>query len=182
MTSVELSYEHYGAHAARNEIRDTIVELFEATHEQTGPFYSTSRLLERFEDHSSCEGFELVLALAADGTPVGLMYGFTMPSQSRWWQGLRNPVTNGFAETTKARTLAVAELLVRPEWRRKGVARRLHDELLADRPDEQASLLVDPDNAAAQAAYAAWGWTKVGELQPFADAPVYDALMISLKA
>lgn len=175
-----LAYEHYDAHAARSEARDTIVDLFEATHEQSDPFYSTPRFLERFEGHSSRDGFELVLAVA-DETPAGLTYGFTLPARTRWWEGLRTSATQEFIDETGERTLALSELMVRPEWRQQGIARRLHDELLAGRHEQRATLLVRPDNEPARAAYAAWGWTKVGEVQPFADSPVFDALMISLR-
>jgi hypothetical protein len=37
-----------------------------------------------------------------------------------------------------------------------------------------------PENAAAQSAYVAWGWYKIGDLQPFDDAPIYDAMLLNL--
>jgi hypothetical protein len=33
---------------------------------------------------------------------------------------------------------------------------------------------------AAQAAYARWGWRKAGEVKPFPDAPLYDAMILPL--
>lgn len=37
-----------------------------------------------------------------------------------------------------------------------------------------------PDDTPAQTAYRCWGWTKLGELQPFPDAPVFDAMILDL--
>jgi hypothetical protein len=53
-------------------------------------------------------------------------------------------------------------------------------ELLSRWPELRATLLAEPDNAPAQAAYAQWGWRKVAKLKPFPDAPVYDALILPL--
>ncbi len=82
----------------------------------------------------------------------------------------------------RKRTFAINEIMVRPAWRRRGYARALHDALLYDRPEERAILLVLPDNTAAQAAYRSWGWYKLGELQPFEDSPVFDAMVWELRA
>ena len=65
--------------------------------------------------------------------------------------------------------------------RRRGYARTLHDALLHNRPEQRATLLVIPDNTPAQAAYRSWGWTKLGELQPFPDAPVFDTMIRDLQ-
>ncbi|WP_410677126.1 GNAT family N-acetyltransferase [Amycolatopsis sp. cmx-4-68] len=70
--------------------------------------------------------------------------------------------------------------MVLSTWRRRGYAKQLHDALLADRSEERATLLVKPDNVPARTAYLSWGWQLFGQLQPFADAPIYDALMIYL--
>jgi len=56
----------------------------------------------------------------------------------------------------------------------------LHDLLLAGLAEERATLLVRPENDAAQAAYAGWGWLKAGQYQPTPDAPVYDVLILLL--
>jgi hypothetical protein len=53
--------------------------------------------------------------------------------------------------------------------------------LTQGRAEERATLLVLPDNVPARSAYLSWGWYKLGELQPFADAPVYDAMMLELR-
>jgi hypothetical protein len=60
-------------------------------------------------------------------------------------------------------------------------AKALHDRLLAGRREQRACLLVLPDNVAARSAYEAWGWYKIGDLRPFDDAPVYDAMLRDLR-
>ena len=80
------------------------------------------------------------------------------------------------------RTFALTEIMIRGPWRRQGYARHLHDALLRNRKEERATLLVLPDNAPAKAAYAAWGWRKLGELKPFEDSPTYDSMIVSLPA
>jgi ribosomal protein S18 acetylase RimI-like enzyme len=70
--------------------------------------------------------------------------------------------------------------MVVPAWQGRGVAHGLHDELLAHRPEERATLLVRDNNTSAQQAYARWGWQKAGKLRPYPDAPHYDALILPL--
>jgi ribosomal protein S18 acetylase RimI-like enzyme len=70
--------------------------------------------------------------------------------------------------------------MVHPDWQRRGIARLLHDDLLHDRPEERATLLVEEESTAAQRAYSSWGWRKLGKLRPYPDAPHYDALILPL--
>jgi ribosomal protein S18 acetylase RimI-like enzyme len=79
----------------------------------------------------------------------------------------RRASPDGFTDEDEHRTFAVNEIMVRPEWQRRGVARTVHAELLSRRPEQRATLLAQPDNAPAQAAYARWGWRKVARLKPF---------------
>lgn len=48
----------------------------------------------------------------------------------------------------------------------EGYGRQLHDALLADRPEERATLLVRQDNPARDL-YLRWAWRVVGIVQPF---------------
>ena len=47
-----------------------------------------------------------------------------------------------------------------------GIAHALHDHLLEERPEERATLLVNPANTRARDAYLRWGWTPVAQLRP----------------
>ncbi|CAM5672257.1 hypothetical protein SALBM311S_06075 [Streptomyces alboniger] len=52
-------------------------------------------------------------------------------------------------------------------------------ELLASRGEERVTLLVNPKagGGKVQAVYERWGYGKIGEQQPFADSPVFAAMM-----
>jgi ribosomal protein S18 acetylase RimI-like enzyme len=64
------------------------------------------------------------------------------------------------------------EFAVSPDHQGKGYGRRIHDELLGDRPERLACLYVRVDNVQATGAYLSWGWQKIGSEQPFPDSPV----------
>lgn len=157
--NVELA--HYGVAGAEDQ-RDDLVALYEtvwlAGLKNTDPFYSRERFVDRLRGHLAAPGFELVTA-RLDQQLIGYMYGFSRMGEK----------------------FAVCELMVRPGYRRRGIAKRLHDELLGARSEPSAELLVEKGNAPAQAAYRSWGWHKAGDRQPFADAPIYDVMVIELE-
>jgi ribosomal protein S18 acetylase RimI-like enzyme len=71
---------------------------------------------------------------------------------------------------------------VRASWRRQGIARALHDLILANRPEERATLTVLPAAAPAQNAFRAWGWRKVARTRdPRPGSPVADVLVTMLQ-
>jgi ribosomal protein S18 acetylase RimI-like enzyme len=112
---------------------------------------------------------------------IGYALGYPLPAGSRWWSGFKGEVDQDLLIETGHRTFAIDELMVRPRWRRRGYARALHDELLRNRPEDRATLFVRPGNIPARAAYLSWGWCKIGELRPFDDAPVFDAMVRELQ-
>lgn len=182
MTTVsDLTFARYDASSAAGVLDDVIVPLYEASHADVidNPFYSAERFAERVRGYLKAPGFEIVVA-GMSGSPVGQAFGYALPETSRWWEGLTNPVSEGFTTETGTRTFAFNELMVVPEWQGKGVAHALHDELLRGRGEERATLLVREDNTSAQNAYARWGWTKVGKLRPYPDAPHFDAMVLPL--
>jgi len=123
-----------------------------------------------------------VTAKAESGL-VGFVFGVTLLSTIVWWSRLLTPVPKKMSAERPGRTFAVIELVVRRPWRRRGIARRMHDLLLRDRPEERATLTARPDAYAAQAAYATWGWRKVAQkTNPLPGDPVYDILIKPLKA
>lgn len=69
---------------------------------------------------------------------------------------------------------------MRPGWRKQGIAERLHEALLSERPEDLAVLLVDVTHPKVQDLYDSWGYTKVGEQQPFADSPLYAVMVKDL--
>jgi GNAT superfamily N-acetyltransferase len=159
-----------------------IIPLYEATHADLldNPFYATPRFVERLRAYAARDGFGLAMARSASGHPLGQAFGYPLPPGSRWWEGLVTPVPDRFTKETGTRTFALNELMVHPDHQRLGIARALHDRLLASRHEQRATLLVRADNDPARTAYARWGWHAVAQLQPFPDSPLYDALILEL--
>ena len=112
---------------------------------------------------------------------IGYALGYTLPEGSGWWRGFQGDVDPALLSESGHRTFAVNELMVRPAQRRRGYARALHDSLLHNQPETRATLLVRPDNTPARTAYRSWGWYELGKLQPFDDAPVFEAMVLELR-
>lgn len=178
---MSLTFSHHDASTTEPILESVIGPVYEASHADVigDPFYSADRFIERVRGYVKAPGFELVAA-HDDGAAIGLAFGYALPATARWWQGLTTPVPDGFTDETGRRTFALNELMVVPQWQGRGVAHALHDELLRHRSEERATLLVRENNAAAQTAYARWGWKKIGKLQPYPDAPNFDAMILPL--
>ncbi|MEU7608852.1 GNAT family N-acetyltransferase [Micromonospora sp. NPDC049204] len=173
-----LQLRHYSAFEAK-EILDQLVKLYLEVYADGGEFYSEDRYRRQLDLHMQRVGWELISA-TVNGVLLGYIYGFPLPPDTRWWEGIHEPVPPGFTEEDGRRTFALSELLIRPAWRRRGIARALHDELVARRTELRTTLLVRPDNAAAQIAYKSWGWIKVTKLRPsWGRAPTFDVLVRS---
>lgn len=181
-TAPELAIQRYDVSGIDSQQDDILRAYTEVYAEQLDdPFFSTPRYWQRLEAYAARAGFTLATGRLGNEL-IGYMFGYTLPADSRWWHGLRGDVDSALFTETGRRTFAVTDLLVRPPWRRRGYARALHDTLLLPRPEARATLLVLPDNIPARTAYLAWGWHKLGELQPFDDAPVFDAMVRELPA
>jgi GNAT superfamily N-acetyltransferase len=124
------------------------------------PNYRLDAFAERLDQHATTPGFTLVLALTPGpddpgqddpgqdpgstggiGTAVGYAYGNTVGPGDGYWQRLAEPLPADFTATP---VLALREIGVRPPWRGTGAARRIHDALLADRPEQRVALMVNP--------------------------------------
>jgi len=167
--------------AGADERRDEVVGAYVEVYADTGDeFFGEERFRRQIASHMTAPSWEMVTAdLGTSGKGlVGFVYGFALPAATGWWRGLLTDVPAGFTDEDGRRTVAISEILVRASWRRQGLGRRLHDTFLAGRSEGRATLLVEPDNAPAQAAYAAWGWRKVAQLRPgWEGAPLYDVLI-----
>ncbi|WP_433531666.1 GNAT family N-acetyltransferase [Micromonospora sp. CA-263727] len=159
-----LMLQTYDSDAAEQLI-DELVGLYLEVHSDEGEFYGEDRYRRQLGAHRERTGWQLVTA-AVDGELVGYIYGFPLPPQTRWWEGIRGDIPAGFTDEDGRRTFAISELLVRARWRRQGMARTLHDRLLGGRTEKRATLLVRPDNTIARRAYDSWGWTQQARLRP----------------
>lgn len=179
--SAELSVTSHGP-AQLDTLRPVLLGVYQDVYADrlSDPFFSAPRYWERLQAYAAREGFAIVTA-ALGAENVGYALGYPLPPGSRWWQGLTTDVNQDELIENGSRTFALTEIMIRAPWRRRGYARALHDHLLAARTEKRATLLVHPTNAAAQAAYASWGWRKLGVLKPFADSPTYDAMLLPLK-
>ncbi|WP_413101529.1 N-acetyltransferase family protein [Streptomyces sp. Inha503] len=140
------------------------------------PHYAPEAFGERLRRHAAEPGWEAVVAYDS-GEPVGYLYANRLTgAEDRWWRRTRPEPEAGIAS---ASTVAVKEMMVRQQWRRQGIARGLHDVLLAGRPESQASLMVNPLNqdGKVQALYVAWGYRAVGTAQSSPEAPVLTVMV-----
>lgn len=175
------TFTRHDASNAEQILETVIGPVYEASHQDViaDPFYSTARFIERVRGYIQSPGFALVAAYDNE-IAVGFAFGYTLPANARWWNGLTTPTPDGFTTETGSRTFALNELMVAPDYQSRGIAHAMHDELLRSRDEERATLLVRENNDVAQTAYKRWGWKKIGKLQPFADAPHFDAMILSL--
>jgi ribosomal protein S18 acetylase RimI-like enzyme len=181
--TVEIEFKHLGGEGLKDH-EGLITDLYAATYrdELDEPFQSVERFMDRVRAYAKAPRFELVLGSIGDEL-VGLALGYPLPPGARWWSGLTTPVDPQLIEEDGSRTFALCELMVHPDLQGKGVGHQLHDELLLERPERRATLLVDGDNDAARRAYERWGWRQIGKIRPsWPDAPQYDALILDLPA
>jgi GNAT superfamily N-acetyltransferase len=171
----QLRIQRYGREtvaALRDELIDVHTDARAELLDQ--PFYTAERFGERLDNYAADPTFTLVTG-HADQILVGYAFGGTLTAATRWWTGLRDVSDPDVTTETGSRTFAFRELLVRKPYQRRGYAHQLHDALLADRPEERATLLVRVDNPARNI-YLRWGWKVVGTMQPFPDAPIMEAM------
>src|SRR5208282_790057 len=150
------------------------------------PPYSRERdaalFAARFRVQCRQPGFVLAEARHG-GYLVGYAAGMPLRPSTSWWRDLTTPLPADVTTEHPGRTFALVELLVRASWRRQGIGQTLHDVILADRPEERATLTVLPTAAPAQNAFAAWGWRKVARTRdPGPGSPVSDVLVTVLPA
>src|SRR5438309_2231742 len=127
----DISVTHYDAEAAAEQ-RDDLIALYESVWlsgwKNDDPFFSRQRFVDRLDKHLAAPGFELVTA-RLDGRLIGYIYGFSRTNEDKF---------------------VICELMVAAEYRKQGLARRLHDELLGGRSEGAAELLVEKENSPAQ--------------------------------
>lgn len=117
------------------------------------------------------------------GYLVGYAFGMPLRPSTSWWRHLTTPLPDEITAERPGRTFALVELLVRASWRRQGIAETLHDLILANRPEERATLTVLPTAIPAQHAFRKWGWRKVARTRDAEPgSPVSDVLTITLPA
>lgn len=170
-----LDGQQAAAHAAEFEaLHEQVYAEPPHRHEDPRPF------TDRFRVQRRQPGFALAEARHG-GYLIGYAAGMPLRPSTDWWRHLTAPLPEEVTAEHPGRTFAVSDLLVRASWRRQGIARALHDLILAGRPEERATLAVLPGAIAAQHAFQSWGWRKVARTRgPRPGSPVYDVLLTPL--
>jgi len=141
-----------------------------------------ARFAGRFRVQCRQPGFVLAEARHG-GYLVGYASGMPLRPSTSWWRDLTTPLPAEVTTEHPGRTFALVELLVRASWRRQGIAQALHDLILANRPEERATLTILPAATPAQNAFQKWGWRKVARTrEPGPGSPVSDLLVTTLPA
>ncbi|MFJ8677502.1 GNAT family N-acetyltransferase [Streptomyces sp. NPDC093589] len=140
------------------------------------PNYAVTAFGERLDRHGTEPGFAAVLAYA-EGHPVGYAYGNRIEDGDRYWQRT-SPAPS--AQYTEHPTVALKEIGVRPGWRGTGTARRIHDALIASRPEPYVTLMVNPaaGDGKVHQLYRSWGYEGIGQSQP---SPASPALTVMIR-
>ena len=170
-----------GGAALARPLLDPICELYDEVF-SVPPFFwradesalHRERLLGLLDD----PGFDVAVARAGDEL-VGFAYGFTVPPDTKRWSGLLVPVSTEVASEWPGRTFLLFDYGVRLTYRGQGIGRRLHDALLGSRPEERATLTVQPTAIDTKRIYEHWGWYQVGQVEggATAAAPRFDVYL-----
>lgn len=111
-----------------------------------------------------------------DDRLIGFAYGFTLPSESKRWISLTDPVPAELAAEWPGRTFVLFDFAVEVASRGQRIGKRLHDGLLGSRHEDRATLTVQPTAFETKARYERWQWQMVGQIDggPTGAAPVFD--------
>ncbi|MDT0546920.1 GNAT family N-acetyltransferase [Streptomyces lonegramiae] len=166
-----------------DSVWDDLVGIYKEcwAHKLHLPHYAPETFGERLHRHAAEPGWEAVVAYDS-GEPIGYLYANRLTgADDRWWRRTRPEPEPAIA---RASTVAVKEMMVRRQWRGQGLARRLHDALLAGRPEAQVTLMVNPLNqdGKVQALYASWGYAAVGTARSSPEAPVLTVMARSVRS
>lgn len=122
---------------------------------------TSDRLYGILPRHTRRVGF-LFLAAQERSRIVGFAYGYVEGDGEVWHDRVARAMTEGQRERWLAPgELELVELGVHPSRRRRGVAGRLHDELLARAARPTAVLATEVDNDAAVMFYERRGWETI---------------------
>lgn len=72
------------------------------------------------------------------GQAIGYAYGHPLPAGTDWWCRTAPHRADEDEREDGTFTFTLAEIGVLPPWRKTGTARRLHDHLLVDRPEQSS--------------------------------------------
>lgn len=175
MESYVIDLRHYQHGSLPNDFKQMLIDVHADAYADAMDDEFNQRF-PWFVDHwSGMEGFTCVVAFEGE-EPTGFAYGAPLLAGREWWRSTEFQPNNGYTST-----YAVFEVMVRPQWRKQGISEQLHWELLKDRVEDLAVLLVDTMHPKVQALYESWGYEKAGAQRPFADSPLYAVMVKNLR-
>lgn len=164
-------------------LKEPVLRVYGASHEQpirNDPWFSEEKFWQRLVDlYAPGRDFEMVSGWLGDEM-IGYAFGSPRDDSAANWQQVKAALPDFPTPDTPEPIYIFREFAVHPHHQGQGHGRKLHDELLARRPERLAQLLVRVDNAQARGAYTSWGWRRIGSTQPFPDAPVLDVMVRAL--
>ncbi|MEV7596674.1 GNAT family N-acetyltransferase [Kitasatospora sp. NPDC089797] len=160
------------------QLREVFSDAFAEPPYNEGPA-DVERAFRRFRSQVRRRGFRAVIAFDSD-TVVGMAYGYPLSANTGWWDTLIDPVPEELRSEDGKRTFGLFELAVRPEWRRQGVATRMHRVLIEGIDNARVMLNTRPEATAAGASYRAWGYERVGSAIPWEGAARHDVMVLDL--
>jgi ribosomal protein S18 acetylase RimI-like enzyme len=145
------------------------------------PATTDERLAEILPRHAGRRGFRFLAARDEEGTLAGFTYGYR-GGAGEWWhdQVAAALGADGTSRWLEPGHFELVELGVRPDLRRRGLGRRLHDELLAPLDAPTAVLSTERDNEPAIALYRGCGWQVIVDELDFG--PGYPPFVVMGKA
>jgi ribosomal protein S18 acetylase RimI-like enzyme len=164
---------------------DAICHLYDAVFSQP-PFRWTEDESEHHRqsltDLMTNPTFGLVTAEAA-GELVGFAYGVGLTRDTAWWSRMTEPLPEALTAEWDGRTFAVIDLAVQQGFRKRGIGRALLDTLLATRPEDRATLTVQPVAIDTKEFYDHLGWQQLGTTKAPAGAvaPFFDVYLLPLQ-
>lgn len=163
--------------AMLDEIADVYVPAYAEPPYKPHPMFSREGFTDRTTDQAKRDGFSLVAARTHEGSLAGFSFGLPFEA-GRWWHDASGSMPP--AEVVQAPEFAVIELVVASPHRGQGLAHRLINALLEERPEPYATLLAN-SGAPARRMYERWGWNKVSNVQSYPGADIDEALILSLR-
>ncbi|MFI6844950.1 GNAT family N-acetyltransferase [Kitasatospora sp. NBC_00085] len=160
------------------QLKEVLAEAFAEQPYAEGPA-DVERAFRRFRSQVCRRGFRAAVAFDGD-LVVGMAYGYPLSADTGWWDTLTDPVPDDLRREDGKRTFGLFELAVRPTWRRRGVATRIHRVLVEGLDNARVMLNSRPEAIAAQASYRAWGYRRVGAAIPWEGAARHDVMVLDL--
>lgn len=120
-----------------------------------------SDVIYRFKRHASYDGFKGLVAVNKDGEIIGFTYGYTS-LEGQYYRGLlERHLTDEYTEKWLTNCFELVELAVDPDYRKKGIGRRLIVDLLDNVTNSTSVLTTQKSNINAQSLYKSLGWEEI---------------------